>query len=210
MPCTQPTSSLVLPDMAETTTATSLPASTSRFTWRATVWIRSRSATEVPPNFITMRAILCPIVHVVARARGSFPASISGRGRRVQWRETRRNAAFAPPSSRLPGGRLHETHIAFKTDRADVVERAAVGDEGMDLREMADPHGCGPFELGRIGNQDDVTRIGDDRLGHLHLAIVEVEQRPVLVDGRRPDDRVIHLELADEIDGRLTDDAAVG
>ncbi|MNS78010.1 hypothetical protein D3C72_1116080 [compost metagenome] len=35
--CTQSTSSLVLPDMAETTTATSWPASTSRFTCRATL-----------------------------------------------------------------------------------------------------------------------------------------------------------------------------
>ena len=53
----QPTSSLVLPDMAETTTATSWPASTSRLTWRATLRMRPMSATEVPPNFITMRAM---------------------------------------------------------------------------------------------------------------------------------------------------------
>ena len=53
----QATSSLVLPDMAETTTATSWPASTSRLTWRATLRMRSRSATDVPPNFMTRRAI---------------------------------------------------------------------------------------------------------------------------------------------------------
>src|SRR3954449_6016067 len=51
----QATSSLVLPDIAETTTATSWPASTSRFTWRATLRIRSMLATDVPPNFITRR-----------------------------------------------------------------------------------------------------------------------------------------------------------
>src|SRR5215471_3540104 len=51
----QATSSLVLPDIAETTTATSCPASTSRFTWRATLRIRSILATDVPPNFITRR-----------------------------------------------------------------------------------------------------------------------------------------------------------
>ena len=51
----QATSSLVLPAMAETTTATSWPASTSRLTWRATLRMRSISATEVPPNFITRR-----------------------------------------------------------------------------------------------------------------------------------------------------------
>ena len=53
----QATSSLVLPAMAETTTATSWPASTSRFTWRATLRMRSISATDVPPNFITRRAM---------------------------------------------------------------------------------------------------------------------------------------------------------
>ena len=43
----------------------------------------------------------------------------------------------------------------------------------------------------------------------LHLAIVEVEQRAVLVDGRGADHRVVDLELPDEIDRRLADDAAV-
>src|SRR5882672_12057249 len=51
----QSTSSLVLPAMADTTTATSCPASTSRLTWRATLRIRSILATDVPPNFITRR-----------------------------------------------------------------------------------------------------------------------------------------------------------
>src|ERR1700680_27657 len=49
------TSSLVLPAIADTTTATSWPASTSRFTCRATLRIRSVLATDVPPNFITRR-----------------------------------------------------------------------------------------------------------------------------------------------------------
>jgi hypothetical protein len=43
------TSSFVLPDMAETTTATSNPASTSRLTWRATLRMRSVEPIEVPP-----------------------------------------------------------------------------------------------------------------------------------------------------------------
>src|SRR5262245_35776750 len=43
--------------MAETTTATLLPRSTSRFTRVATWRIRSMSATEVPPNFIAIVAI---------------------------------------------------------------------------------------------------------------------------------------------------------
>ena len=44
-----------LPAIAETTTATSWPASTSRLTWRATFRMRSILATDVPPNFITRR-----------------------------------------------------------------------------------------------------------------------------------------------------------
>jgi hypothetical protein len=37
--------------MAETTTATSFPASTARFTRQAAFRMRSKSATDVPPNF---------------------------------------------------------------------------------------------------------------------------------------------------------------
>ena len=62
------TSWLVTPDMADTTTATWLPASTSRFTRWATLRIRSRSATEVPPNFITMRAMKRINRHIAVRA----------------------------------------------------------------------------------------------------------------------------------------------
>ena len=51
------TSWLVAPDMAETTTATSLPRSTSALTLRATFLMRSMSPTEVPPNLRTMRAM---------------------------------------------------------------------------------------------------------------------------------------------------------
>ena len=53
----QPTSRSVVPDMADTTTATWWPAFTSRSTWRATLRMRAISATEVPPNFITRRPI---------------------------------------------------------------------------------------------------------------------------------------------------------
>ena len=54
---TQATSWLVTPAMAETTTATLLPASTSRLTWRATLRMRSTLATDVPPNFMTTTTI---------------------------------------------------------------------------------------------------------------------------------------------------------
>ena len=69
---TQATSWLVVPAMAETTTATLLPASTSRLTWRATTRMRSTLATEVPPNFMTMKHIRNPLgarEHVLACGR---------------------------------------------------------------------------------------------------------------------------------------------
>ena len=47
---------LVSPAMAETTTATWCPAACVRWTRPATCRMRSRSATDVPPNFCTMRA----------------------------------------------------------------------------------------------------------------------------------------------------------
>ena len=53
----KPTSRSVSPAIALTTTATSFPASTSRLTRAATLRMRSIPAIDVPPNFITIRAI---------------------------------------------------------------------------------------------------------------------------------------------------------
>src|SRR5260370_15607384 len=57
----------VFPGIADPTPATSWPASTSRFTCRATLRIRSILATDVPPNFITRRPM----------TTGAFPDSLS-------------------------------------------------------------------------------------------------------------------------------------
>ena len=56
----------------------------------------------------------------------------------------------------------------------------------------------------------ELTRVLHDRLRDLNLAIVEIEQRAILVDGRGADHGVVDLELADEVDGRLANDAAIG
>ena len=52
--------------------------------------------------------------------------------------------------------------------------------------------------------------IADDRPRRHHLAIVEIEKRAVIVDRRDADHRPIDLELRDELDRALADDAAVG
>jgi aspartate kinase len=48
---------VVVSAMADTTTATDLPARTSAATIRAARRMRSRSPIEVPPNFITSRSV---------------------------------------------------------------------------------------------------------------------------------------------------------
>ena len=55
-----------------------------------------------------------------------------------------------------------------------------------------------------------MPRIGDDRLRDLHLAEVVVQHRAVVIDRGGADHRIIDLELLDEINRRLADDAAVG
>ncbi len=75
---------------------------------------------------------------------------------------------------------------------------------------MADANGCGALELGGVGDQDHVARIGHDCLRDLDLAKIEVEQCAIAVDGGGADHGEIDLELADEIDGCLADYTAIG
>lgn len=79
----------------------------------------------------------------------------------------------------------------------------------MDLADRGQPHHGVAAELGVVGHQEHLARIVDDRPRHPHLAVVVVEQRPVPVDAADADDADIDLELADEIERRLADDAAV-
>src|SRR6202140_2000051 len=92
----QSTSSLVLPAIADTTTATSWPASTSRFTWRATLRMRSILATDVPPNFITRRPM----------TTGAFPDRLSivagAQNRGVSAKRRVYITARLPASNRVP------------------------------------------------------------------------------------------------------------
>ena len=64
--------------------------------------------------------------------------------------------------------------------------------------------------FGAVGHQDHVARIGDDGLRRLDLAVVEIEQRAVLIDRRCADDGEVDLELLDEVVRRLADHRAVG
>ena len=66
-----------------------LPASTSRFTRCATLRMRSRSATEVPPNFITMRAMFSGSV-VSCCEVGAHILARDGRGNNMDQRQRSR------------------------------------------------------------------------------------------------------------------------
>ena len=90
--------------------------------------------------------------------------------------QARDDAADAASAERC----FNQLHLRLLADLAYRGDVATVGDEGVDLRQMADAHrGCA-LELGLVGDQDDVPCIGDDRLRHLDLTEIEVEQGAVM------------------------------
>src|SRR5687768_11060262 len=62
-----------------------------------------------------------------------------------------------------------EGDAGVAADVLDGLGRAAVDDEGIDLREMADAHRRRAGELHGIRYQDHFSGIGDDGLGGAHL-----------------------------------------
>ena len=84
-----------------------------------------------------------------------------------------------------------------------------VGKQGVDFRQMPQTHhGIAP-ELGVVGHQQHIPGVFNNRLGNPHFPIVKIEQGAIVIDSGNADNAVIHLELADEVDGRLADNAAV-
>ena len=74
---------------------------------------------------------------------------------------------------------------------------------------MSDADRRGALIFGAVGDEDRLAGVFDDRLRGADFAIVVVKDRAVLIDRRGADDRVVGLELAEEVDGRLADNAAV-
>ena len=68
--------------MAETTTATCARRATSAATSRATRRMRSRSATEVPPNFITSRDMRLAQASLLRLAEGAGALAMRASGAR--------------------------------------------------------------------------------------------------------------------------------
>src|SRR5882724_4981589 len=102
-----------------------------------------------------------------------------------------------------------QPYVAFLQQFGDRSRRRAVGEEGVEIAQIAEAHhGIAP-ELAVVADEKDLARIGDDAFRSPHLPVIEIEQRAVGIDAADADDAEIGLELAEEIDGGLADDAAV-
>src|SRR5262249_15678206 len=101
--------------MAETTTATSWPASTSRLTRVATALMRSTSATEVPPNFITIRVF--PSALVIIQEPGVGLLATAPRAR------CRRGGTYPYSIRRAPGKAQQDRIFAMQIIRQGAIGR---------------------------------------------------------------------------------------
>src|SRR5690554_8238248 len=91
----------------------------------------------------------------------------------------------------------------------DTLGWLAVGEQGVELGYIALAYHRVTLKLRVIGNQIDLARVANDRLGDARFLIVELQQRTILIDTADPDDAEVHLELVDKVDGRLADNPTV-
>ena len=57
-----------------------------------------------------------------------------------------------------------------------LLRRLLIGEQGVDLAEVAEvDHGVAT-KLGVVGGQEHLAGVGDDGLGNLHLVVVKIEQ----------------------------------
>src|SRR4051794_35420830 len=161
------TSSLVLPAMAETTTATSWPASTSRLTCSATLRMRSILATDVPPNFMTSRPMrVVQSLTTTSKDTARKPQRAGQKARIHSGVVAGRQPAFAmirkdltdpdETQSRLLHGALHRRYSAAGRESA-VFDQCALdflfsGDRCLDRR----PGASGPVARHRQRGNDPV------------------------------------------------------
>ena len=104
---------------------------------------------------------------------------------------------------------LDDLHFASLTKLEDRWRGETVGDEDVDFREMRDAHWRRPGKLAAVGDQNDFTRVLNDRARYLHFANIEVQEGAGLVDRRSADHREINAELFDLLDRDSPDNTAV-
>src|SRR4029078_10707813 len=101
----------------------------------------------------------------------------AGRRQRRTPRDLHPGARFVP----VVGGKVQD-HAVFLADAAERGGRRGVGDEVVDLGDVADAPGRGSTVLRAVGDQDRAATALDDLPGDLHLPVVVVEERAILVD----------------------------
>ena len=144
--------------MAETTTATCGPASTSAFTSRATRRMRSRSATDVPPNFITSRDMRRGARALLLRSRRAEPSSGAEAA-------PQRPAASPWRCGALTGAHDVASHARSSIDPAEVERFSRIAAEWWDPKgKFAPLHKFNPVRLGFIRDQA-LRRFGRDAQG---------------------------------------------
>ena len=94
-------------------------------------------------------------------------------------------------------------------DLRKLAGRGLIREPGVQLADVTEPNQGVAFDLGMIGDQEDASGMGDDRLGHLDFAVIVVEQGAIEVDAADTDHADIDLELRDHAQGRFPDNAFV-
>ncbi|VTR68901.1 hypothetical protein DESC_720279 [Desulfosarcina cetonica] len=102
-----------------------------------------------------------------------------------------------------------EGHLGGGDDFRETGGGLAIGEQFVDFGDIAQSDHGVTAELGVVGGQENLAGVVDDGPGGTNLAIVEVQEGPIQVNPADADNAVVHLELADEIDGRLADDPLV-
>ena len=100
-------------------------------------------------------------------------------------------------------------HLGGAEDFGHRLRHGDVGEELVDLRDMAQADNSAATELGVIGHEPDFAGLLDDGLGDAHFTVVIVEQRAVFVDAGDADDADVDAKLLHEVDRGLANDAAV-
>src|SRR5262249_11767444 len=93
-----------------------------------------------------------------------------------------------------------QAHVVLLQEIADLGRGCAVGEEGIEIAQIAEAHHGAAAELAVVGDEEDLARVRHDALRCPDLAMIEIQQRSVGIDAADADDAEIDLELAEEVD----------
>ena len=131
----------VTPDMAETMTTTSWPCSYVRTTRRATFWMRSRLATDVPPYFWTISPMRSSVP--VGRADARAWITLSGREGPVSPSPLANSTAACPYACR------HNRRVSASAISKRISSRSDSGPGGQSLGPLDGGHALAAEHVGQ-------------------------------------------------------------